>query len=127
VECEQALRLHVKGLQMMEIGDMVAARPLFELAADAGLCRSAWELARTYDPIELSKLDVRLAPDAEAARKWYQKAYLCATGRPLCAAADGDLAHFRAAYISGDGLAYVLFNNKEGRASISIASAMNPD
>src|SRR5262249_61224070 len=56
VECERALRLHVKGLQMMEIGDMVAARPLFERAADAGLCRSAWELARTYDPVELSKL-----------------------------------------------------------------------
>ena len=89
-------------------------RPLFELAADAGLCRSAWELARTYDPVELSKLDVRLASDAEAARKWYQKAYLCATGRPLCTAADADLAHFRAAYTSGDGLAYVLFNNKEG-------------
>jgi curved DNA-binding protein CbpA len=115
VECEQALRLHVKGLQMMEIGDMGAARPLFELAADAGLCRSAWELARTYDPVELSKLDVRLAPDTEAAQKWYQKARdLCATGRPLCAAADADLARFRAAYITGDGLAYVLFNNKEG-------------
>jgi hypothetical protein len=56
VECERALRLHVKGLQMMEIGDMVAARPLFEKAADAGLCKSAWELARTYDPVAMSKL-----------------------------------------------------------------------
>ena len=125
VECEQALRLHVKGLQMMEIGDMGAARPLFELAADAGLCRSAWELARTYDPVELSKLDVHLAPDAEAARKWYQKAYLCATGQPLCAAADADLARFRAAYISGD--ASLTFSSTIKRASISIASATNPD
>jgi hypothetical protein len=115
VECERALRLHVKGLQMMEIGDMVAARPLFEMAADAGLCRSAWELARTYDPVEMSKLNVRLAPDAKVAQKWYQKAReLCATGQPLCAAADTDLAQFRAAYTSGDGLAYVLFNDKEG-------------
>jgi curved DNA-binding protein CbpA len=115
VECERALRLHVKGLQMVEIGDMVAARPLFEMAAHAGLCKSAWELARTYDPVELSKLNVRLAPDAEAARKWYQKAReLCATGQPLCAAADADIAQFRAAYTSGDGLSYVLFNNKEG-------------
>jgi curved DNA-binding protein CbpA len=115
VECERALRLHVKGLQMMEVGDMVAARPLFERAADAGLCRSAWELARTYDPVELNKLDVRLAPDAETAQKWYQKARdLCATELPLCAAADADLAKFRAAYTSGDGLAYVLLNNKEG-------------
>jgi DnaJ domain len=115
VECKRALRLHVKGLQMMEIGDMVAARPLFERAADVGLCRSAWELARTYDPVELSKLDVRLVPDAEAAQKWYQKARdLCSTGRPFCAAADADLARFRAAYTSGDGLAYVLLNNKEG-------------
>src|SRR5262249_43905591 len=89
VECERALRLHVKGLQMVEIGDMVAARPLFERAADAGLCRSAWELARTYDPVELSKRDARLVPDAESAHKWYQKARsLCATGPPLCAAAD---------------------------------------
>jgi hypothetical protein len=100
---------------MMVIGDMVAARPLFERAADAGLCRSAWELARTYDPVELSKLDVRLAPDAEAAQKWYQKAHLCAADQPLCAAADADLAQFRAAYTSGNGLAYVLFNNKEGQ------------
>jgi hypothetical protein len=116
IECEQALRLHVKGLQMMVIGDMVAARPLFERAADAGLCRSAWELARTYDPVELSKLDVRLVPDAEAAQKWYQKARdLCAASQPLCAAADVDLAQFRAAYTSGNGLAYVLFNNKEGQ------------
>jgi hypothetical protein len=100
---------------MMEVGDMVAARPLFERAADAGLCRSAWELARTYDPVELNKLDVRLAPDAETAQKWYQKARdLCATELPLCAAADADLAKFRAAYTSGDGLAYVLLNNKEG-------------
>ena len=115
VECERALRLHVKGLQMMEIGDMVAARPLFEMAADAGLCKSAWELARTYDPVEMSKRNVRLEPDAEAARKWYQKAReFCATDRPLCAAADADLAQFRAAYTSGDGLAYVLFNSKEG-------------
>ena len=115
VECERALRLYVKGLQMMEIGDMVAARPLFERAADAGLCRSAWELAHTYDPVELSKRNARLAPDAEAAHKWYQKARsLCATGPPLCAAADADIARFRAAYTSGDGLAYVLLNNKEG-------------
>jgi len=115
VECERALRLHVKGLQMMDVGDIVAARPLFEKAADAGLCKSAWELARTYDPVEMSKLNVRLAPDVEVARKWYQTAReLCAAGQPLCAAADADLAEFRAAYTSGDGLAYVLFNNKEG-------------
>jgi curved DNA-binding protein CbpA len=82
VDCERALRLHVKGLKMMEIGDVVAARPLLELAADAGLCRSAWELARTYDPVELSKLDVRLAPDAEAAQMWYQMARDGAA--PLC-------------------------------------------
>src|SRR5262249_15978382 len=51
----------------------------------------------------------------EAAQKWYQKARdLCATGRPLCAAADVDLARFRAAYTSGNGLAYVLLNNEEG-------------
>jgi DnaJ domain len=115
VECKRAVRFHVRGLQMMEIGDMVAARPLFEQAADIGLCRSAWELARTYDPVELSKLDVRLAPDAEAAQRWYQKARdLCSTGRPFCPEADAELARFRAAYTSGDGLAYVLLNNKEG-------------
>ena len=34
--------------------------------------------------------------------------------QPLCAAADVDLARFRAAYTTGDGIAYVLFNNKEG-------------
>ena len=46
---------------------------------------------------------------------WYQKAReVCATDRPLCPGADADLAQFKAAYTSGDGLAYVLFNIKEG-------------
>ena len=98
VECERILRVHVKGMQMIEVGDIVAARHLFAWAADAGLCRSAWELARTYDPHAFSNLDVRLAPDGEVAQKWYQKARdLCATRRPLCTAADGDLARLRAA------------------------------
>jgi TPR repeat protein len=72
----EALRLHAKGLENIEVGNIAAARLFFERAANLGLARSALALADTYDPEELSKLNVvGLQPDVEAARKWYETAY----------------------------------------------------
>ena len=115
-ECDRALRLHVRGLQLIETGEVSAARSFLERAADAGICRSAWELARTFDPVELGKLKIiGLAPDVGAAGKWRDRARdLCATPQPICEAADVNLAQFRAAYTSGDGLAYVVIHDGNG-------------
>jgi hypothetical protein len=74
-ERERALDLHQRGQEQIERGNIVAARKFFERAVAAGLARSAVALAATYDPDELSKLNVLgLQPDVEAARKWYEKA-----------------------------------------------------
>jgi hypothetical protein len=50
--------LHQRGQQQIERGNIVAARKFFERAVEAGLARSAVALAATYDPDELSKLNV---------------------------------------------------------------------
>ena len=74
-ERERALGLHAKGQELLERGQVYAARKLFERAAEIGLAQSAVALAATYDPDELNKLRVvGLQPDAAAARKWYEKA-----------------------------------------------------
>ena len=74
-ERERALSLHAKGLEQMERGSVYTARKFFERAAEIGLAQSAVALAATYDPDELSKLQVvGLQPDEAAARKWYEKA-----------------------------------------------------
>jgi DnaJ domain len=136
VERERVLRLYAQGLQQIEIGNVYAARQFFELAANAGLCRSAVALAGMYDPVRLAKLKVLGGqPDFEAAVKWYKKAHdLCAIDalRPKWAireegefltklalavekpAGDSDLTQFRAAFTSGDGLAYVVIKDEKG-------------
>ena len=74
-ERERALGLHAKGVEMLDRGNVYAARKFFERAAEIGLPQSAVALAATYDPDELSKLKVLgLQADAAAARKWYEKA-----------------------------------------------------
>ena len=68
-------RLHAKGLEQLERGNVYAARKFFELAGEIGLAQSAVAAAGTYDPDELAKLRVLgLQPDVEAARKWYERA-----------------------------------------------------
>ena len=74
-ERERALGMHAKGQELLERGQVYAARKLFERAAEIGLAQSAVALAATYDPDELAKMRVMgLSPDAAAARKWYEKA-----------------------------------------------------
>jgi TPR repeat protein len=68
-----ALLKRAKGL--LAIGDITSARLLLERAADAQEAEAALMLAGTYDPQVLGSQDLRsVAPDAAAARVWYQKA-----------------------------------------------------
>jgi serine/threonine protein kinase len=125
-QCERALRLHLRGLQAIEVGDIYTARQFFKLGADAGLPQSAAALGATYDPAELAKLKVvGPAPDAKNADVWYEKArVLRATGplrgcekvemRASPSSPDADLTEFRRAYTSGDGLAYVVIKDEKG-------------
>jgi hypothetical protein len=74
-ERERAQSMHAKGVELLDRGQVYAARKLFEKAAELGLAQSAVALAATYDPEELNKMRViGLAPDPAAARKWYEKA-----------------------------------------------------
>jgi len=69
----EALLKRAKGL--LAIGDITSARLLLERAADAQEAEAALMLAGTYDPQVLGSQDMRsVAPDAAAARVWYQKA-----------------------------------------------------
>jgi hypothetical protein len=75
VERERAQSMHAKGVELLERGQVYAARKLFEKGAELGLAQSAVALAATYDPEELNKMRViGLVPDPVAARKWYEKA-----------------------------------------------------
>jgi hypothetical protein len=123
VLCARAGHFYVKGMRELETGNVIAAREFFRLGADEGLWQSAEALAGTYDPEQLSKFNVvGLQPDIVAAKALYEKARVLGE-RPLCEIgelknmlsrgadkpdADADLALFRAAYTSGDGLAYVV-------------------
>jgi len=72
---EQALRFYHKGQEVLERGDVDAARRFFERAADLGLPHGAMALATTYDPNELAKLKVvGLKGNIAAARTWYDRA-----------------------------------------------------
>lgn len=74
-ERERALGMHAKGQELLERGQVYAARKLFERAAEIGLAQAAVSMAATFDPEELDKLRVMgLPPDPAAARKWYEKA-----------------------------------------------------
>jgi hypothetical protein len=64
-----------RGNAMLAVGDVSAARLLFERAAAAGSATAATGLGRTYDPLVLETLSVRgLRPDPDMAASWYQRA-----------------------------------------------------
>jgi TPR repeat protein len=60
---------------MLDIGNVTAARLLYERAAAAGSGRAALAAGRTYDPAVLGALNARgLRPDPDAAAAWYRQA-----------------------------------------------------
>jgi hypothetical protein len=64
-----------QGEKYIAVGDVVAARTIFQRAAEAGDATAALALAATYDPIVLAKLGVMgMGADVAKARAWYQMA-----------------------------------------------------
>ena len=75
LDAEQIRLLVEQGEKYIAAGDVVAARTIFQRAAEAGDATAALALAATYDPIVLAKLGVMgMGADVEKARAWYQMA-----------------------------------------------------
>ena len=72
---EQIALLVKQGEQLVAAGDLVAARVVFQRAAESGDVGAAVALAATYDPTVLTRLGVvGIDGDVEKARSWYRKA-----------------------------------------------------
>lgn len=68
-------QLVAQGDRYLAQGKVAGARLFFRQAADIGFAVGAIRLAATYDPAELSRLQVvGIAPDQGEARKWYERA-----------------------------------------------------
>jgi hypothetical protein len=64
-----------KGEEFAAVGDLAAARTVFQRAAEAGNAKAAVALASTYDPAMLKKFGVvGMHADVEKAQSWYKKA-----------------------------------------------------
>jgi TPR repeat protein len=71
----QAMRLLALGERYLGQGNIAVARQYFIRAADAGNASAALKIGETYDPRELSRLNViGLAPDIAEAKRWYARA-----------------------------------------------------
>lgn len=63
-----------RGREMMAIGDVSAARLLFERGAEAGSLEAMLAMGRTFDPNVLSRLQAHPEPDPAQAALWYRRA-----------------------------------------------------
>jgi hypothetical protein len=64
-----------RGNAMLAVGDISAARLLFERAAQAGHAAAATAVGRTYDPAALAQIGARgIRADPELAATWYRRA-----------------------------------------------------
>ncbi len=64
-----------QGRQFFDAGDLVAARILFQRAANAGDSAAAVAMGATYDPVILAGRGFRgVVSDREKARSWYERA-----------------------------------------------------
>jgi hypothetical protein len=72
---DEIAALYRRGEQLIQQGDIAAARLMFGRAAEVGDARSALALGASYDPDVLRKLGVLgVAADPVLAREWYSKA-----------------------------------------------------
>ena len=72
---EDGARFLQRGRALLKTGDVTGARLFLERASNAGIADAAMELAETYDPATLTRLNVvGLAGDREQARTWYMRA-----------------------------------------------------
>jgi hypothetical protein len=75
LDASEIALLMKRGRDLMASGDIVAARMMFQPAAEAGDAKAAFALAQTYDPLVLEKLATTgIASDITLARQWYEKA-----------------------------------------------------
>jgi TPR repeat protein len=66
--------LVARGDAMLELGDVSAARLLYERAAALGNAKAATAAGKTYDPAFLTSIRASgLVPDRATAAAWYQK------------------------------------------------------
>lgn len=73
---ELAASVMKRGDTLMELGDVVAARYFYEVAASGGLAHAATAIGRTYDPVYLRRMAIRgVRGSSEAARQWYQRGF----------------------------------------------------
>jgi hypothetical protein len=71
----QGERYVAQGERYLSEGNIAVARQFYQRAADVGYAQGAMRLAATYDPAEISQLNLRgITPDQNEARKWYQRA-----------------------------------------------------
>ena len=64
------------GVELVTYGEVVAARLMFQRAAEAGDGAGAFALAETYDPLVLEewRLREKITPNVALARTWYERA-----------------------------------------------------
>jgi hypothetical protein len=82
-----------RGKDLLDNGDLAAARLLLRRAAEAGSAEGALMLGTTFDPIVLQRLGaIGARPDLAKARQWYQRAVelgSSAASQQLAGLADG--------------------------------------
>ena len=72
---EEIAILLKRGKDLLDNGDLAAARLLLRRAAEAGSAEGALMLGTTFDPVELRRLGaIGARPDLAKARQWYQRA-----------------------------------------------------
>jgi hypothetical protein len=75
LDADAVTLLMKQGQQLVEAGDLAAARTLFQRAAEANDAAAAMALGATYDPTVLAGMRaVGIEPDVVKARFWYQNA-----------------------------------------------------
>ncbi len=79
----RAEALIADGKELIELGDVAAARAFFERAAELGNASALVELARTYDPVALKELKVvGIKPEPDKAIALYDKARAAGEEQP---------------------------------------------
>jgi len=82
-----------RGKDLLDNGDLAAARLLLRRAAEAGSAEGALMLGTTFDPVALQRLGaIGARPDLAKARQWYQRAAelgSSAASQQLAGLADG--------------------------------------
>jgi hypothetical protein len=92
-DSEEIATLIKRGKDLLDNGDLSAARLLFRRAAEAGSAEGALMLGSTFDPVVLQRLGaIGARPDLVKARQWYQRAAelgSSAASQQLAGLADG--------------------------------------